>query len=134
MCVCVCTLFHCALSKDIQYSSLHYTVGTYSSILYIIVTSAVPKLPILPYLPFSFLINYTCIIFVCGLFPFQQYVHLSHILDSTCKWFHVKWHHVKSFWMLSMIISRSFHTAENDIISLFYGWVIFHYTSFQIYI
>ena len=52
-----------------------------------------------------------------SLFLFHKYVHLCCI--STCKWYHTVF--VFLFWhtSFSMIIFRSIHVAENDIISLF---------------
>ena len=54
-------------------------------------------------------------------------VSFCHILDSTCKWYHLS---SFSFWItsLNMIISKSNHVAANGVVSFFFnGWVVFHY-------
>ena len=50
-------------------------------------------------------------------------VHLCHVLDSTCKWYHMVF---VSSWLISFsrITSKSIHVAENGIISSFYGRVV----------
>ena len=110
--------------SDTEYSSLCYTAGHCClSILYVIIC-IYPKLPVhpSPNLPPPWQLQ------VCSLSLFLLYreVHL-YLFDSTCKWYHV----VFVFLFLrshSMIICSCIYVAATDIISLFYGWVVFHCT------
>ena len=87
-------------------------------ILYVIVCKTQIPIPSLSYPqpPLA-----TTILFSINMFLFHRYVHLCHILDSTCKWYHT----VFVFLFLAsfnMIISRSIHVAANGII-LFLLWL-----------
>ena len=59
-------LFHYDLSQDIEYSPLCYTVGPCSlSVIYIVVTSASPKLPIQPSSAHPSSRNHESVLYVC---------------------------------------------------------------------
>ena len=110
-------LSHCSLSQDTEYSSLFCTLDSCCLfILHILVSICWSQTPNPPLCPPTLA---TTSLLSVSLFLFHRYVHLCCILDSTGKWYHTVF--VFLFWhtSFSMIIFRSIHVAENDIISLF---------------
>ena len=61
-----------------------------------------------------------------SLFLFCKYIHLYHILHSTCKWYHILVCLCLTYFKLCIIISWSTQVATSDINSFFFhGQVIF---------
>ena len=96
-----CTVGPCCLSNSI-YNSLHLLI---------------PNSQYFPPPPLSPLA--TTNLFSVSPFLFLRYVHLCHILDSICKWYHMGFLFLFLTYSLSMTISRSIHDAANGIISFF---------------
>ena len=110
-------LFHYNLSRDIEYSSLCCAVGpcciSIACTCLIIPNSHCAPLPPPAHLATTILVFMSLI-----LFPLHRWVHLSHILDSACKWYYM----ILVFLFLTSlrtIISSYSHVATNGVISFF---------------
>ena len=120
-------LFHYDLSQEIGYSSLCYAAGSCClSILNGIVCLFQLQTPspslFLPVLPFA---STKVMSMSVRLFSVLRQVHLCHIVDFTCKWYHVVFFFLTYFTQYDNLELPPCCCKWHSFIP-FYGWVVFY--------
>ena len=121
VCVCVCVFFFIMVSHRML-NIVPCRILLFIHLIYHTLPLWIPNSQSIPSQPTLTLATTRLFSMSVSLFWFHRYVDLYHILESTCKWYHMISYLPFCFWLtlLSVIISSSIHVAAYGIISSFW--------------